>query len=502
MIRSGKLEDFTKSRTDLSTRCYTSTKGKANFSACAKTYKILVMSKEAQKFDAIVIGSGQAGTPLVFKLAAKKLKVAFIEKQHLGGTCLNTGCTPTKTYVASARRMWDAQHGDELGIEIPSGAKANLKKIKARKDELIKKSVEGIEKSVEKNDNISYFFGEAKFAGEKLVAVNDELLTAEEIYINVGGHPFTPPGYEDIDYLTNESILELEELPEHLIVIGGSYIGLEFGQTFARLGSKVTIIEKGETIINREDKETSSTVMKFMKEDGVDFQLEAECMSASPNSDGSVSAKINYANKSVEVKGSHLLLAVGRRPNTANLQLDKTGVKMNDRGFIEVNDTLETNVKGIYALGDCNGKGSFTHTAYNDFEIIVANKFGDKKRKVSDRILTYGLFVDPPLGRVGLTKQQAIDQKLDVLVGYRPFKKISRAKEKGETHGYMSVVVDAKSKKILGATVLGVGGDEIISGFVNMMYADESYETLRDSVQPHPTVSELIPTMLESVSKP
>jgi len=459
-------------------------------------------TKEIKNFDAIVIGSGQAGTPLVFKLASQGQKVAFIEREHFGGTCLNVGCTPTKTYVASARRMWEAKHGDELGIEIPTGAKANLGKIKARKDALIKKSVDGIAQGVKNNKNISFFKGEAYFEDHKVVAVNNELLTAEEIYINVGGSAFIPDGYGDVPYLTNQSILELEEIPEHLVVIGGSYIGLEFGQMFARLGAKVTIIERGSAIIGREDPETSQTIQRIMEKEGVDFRLGAECIAAQKDENGGIVAKINCSKEgAIEIKGSHLLLAVGRRPNTANLQLDKTGVKTNEKGFIEVNDHLETNIQGIFALGDCNGKGAFTHTAYNDYEIIAENKFEGKNRKVSDRILTYGLFVDPPLGRVGITKKEAEEKGLDVLIGHRPFSKIARAKEKGETEGYMSLVVDANTKKILGATILGVGGDEIISGIINIMYADKSYEVIRDSVQPHPTVSELIPTMLESLTK-
>ncbi len=455
-----------------------------------------------RKFDAIVIGSGQAGTPLVFKLASQGQKVAFIEKEHLGGTCLNVGCTPTKTYVASARRMWDAQHGEELGIEIPEGSKANLKKIKSRKDALIKKSVDGITQGIEKNENITFFKGEASFIDYKVVKVNDNQITADEIYINVGSHTFVPSEYEEVPYLTNQSILELEELPEHLIIVGGSYIGLEFGQIFDRFGSKVTIIEKGKTIIDREDEETSQAIQQFMEADGINFRLGAECLSAKKNENGSISAQINCSKEGkIEIKGSHLLLAVGRRPNTASLGLDKTGVSTNVKGYIEVNEFLETNVKGIYALGDCNGKGAFTHTAYNDYEILAENKFDGKERKVTDRILTYGLFVDPPLGRVGITLKEAKEKGLDVLVGHRPFSKISRAKEKGETNGFMQVVIDANSNKILGASVLGVGGDEIISGIINIMYADASYEIIRDSVQPHPTVSELIPTMLESLQK-
>jgi len=456
-----------------------------------------------QTFDAIIIGSGQAGTPLAFKMAAHRKKVAFIEKEHLGGTCLNVGCTPTKTYVASARRMWDAQHGEELGVFIPPGAKADLPKIKARKDALIQKSVDGMTQGIAKNEYITLFKGEARFEGHKTVAVNGEQLTAEEIYINVGARPFVPDGYEGVPYLTNQSILELETLPEHLIIVGGSYIGLEFGQMFRRFGSQVTIIEMADAIIGREDPETSRTIQRFMEAEGVNFQLKAECISATSKADGTVSAQVNRAKDgAITINGSHLLLAVGRRPNTEQLGLENTGLETDARGFIPANDYLETSVPGIYALGDCNGKGAFTHTAYNDYEIIADNKFENRDRKVSDRILTYGLFVDPPLGRVGMTQKEALDKGLDILVGHRPMSRVARAKEKGETNGYMNVVVDAKTHQILGAAVLGTGGDEVISSFANLMYAGASYEVLRDSVQPHPTVNELVPTMLEALSKP
>ena len=456
-----------------------------------------------KKFDAIVIGSGQAGTPLVFRMASEGMKVAFIEKEHFGGTCLNNGCTPTKAYVASARRMWDAQHGDDLGIEIPEGAVANMRKIKERKDTLIKKSVDGIAAGVDKNKNITFFKGKAHFTEDKIIKVNEELLTAPEIYINVGGRPFIPSNFKDVPCLTSKSLLQLDETPEHLIIVGGSYIGLELGQIFKRFGAKVSILEKGDRIVRREDEKTSKSIQKFMEDDGVEFYLDSECISAEESKNNTITVSSKSSEREEKcITGSHLLLAVGRQPNTDLLQLENTNIKVNDRGYINVDDELQTNVPGIFALGDCNGEGAFTHTAYNDYEIIVANKFTEQKRKVSDRILIYGLFTDPPLGRVGMTKAEALDKGLNVLVGERPMSKISRAKEKGETHGYMSVVIDADSEKILGATVLGVGGDEIISGFTNIMYADGSYTIIRDSVQAHPTVSELIPTMLESVKKP
>ncbi|MEX2567681.1 MAG: FAD-containing oxidoreductase [Cyclobacteriaceae bacterium] len=451
------------------------------------------------KFDAIIIGSGQAGTPLAFKLAAKGKKVVLIEKEHLGGTCLNEGCTPTKTYVASARRMFDAHNGEMLGVHIPEGTSLNLVQVKKRKDELIKKSVDGMTAGIEKNKHITLIKGTAKFTASHTVEVNGKELSAEKIFINVGARPFIPEGLKKINFLTNKSILELEHLPEHLIIIGGSYIGLEFGQMFRRFGSKVTIIEKADRIISREDQDVSREIQQVMEKEGVSFRLNATCIDAREEKEGQLLVAVSCENGLPEVRGSHVLLAVGRTPNTDELQLEKAAIKTDERGYIQVNDTLETNIPGVYALGDCNGKGAFTHTAYNDFEIVYANLFEQGNRKVSDRILTYGLFVDPPLGRAGITLQEAKNQNLDVLVGYRAMNRIARAKEKGETDGFIRVIVDKKTNKILGATVLGVGGDEIISSILNVMYAKSPYTVIRDGVFPHPTVAELIPTLLETL---
>jgi len=427
------------------------------------------------------------------------LKVAFVEKEHFGGTCLNVGCTPTKAYVASARRMFDAQHGSELGINIPSGASVDLAKVKARKDSLIKPSNKSIQEGVEKHKNITVFQGSAAFSGPKTIVVNDQELTAEQIYINVGGRSRMPNGFEGVDAMNSSDILNLTEIPEHLIIVGGSYIGLEFGQIFSRFGSRVTVIEMGSRIIGREDEETSDSIKSFMEDEGVEFRLNATCLSGTQDSSRDITVKVDCALGAPEITGTHLLLAVGRVPNTDTLNLESAGVETNKRGFINVNDYLETNVKGIFALGDCNGKGAFTHTAYNDYEIIAENMFEGKDRKVSDRILTYGLFVDPPLGRAGMTLQQAKESGRKIMYGHRPMKMIARAKEKGETKGFMSIVVDAETERILGATVLGIGGDEIISSILNIMYADQAYTVIRDSIQPHPTVSELIPTMLEGL---
>jgi len=447
------------------------------------------------QFDAIIIGSGQAGTPLVFSLAEQGKKVAFIEKTQVGGTCLNVGCTPTKTYVASARRMWDIAHSNDVGVDFQGNFSANMQAIKKRKDNLIQKSVDGIRKGLTKNENISFFEGEAHFLSNNSVQLGSEKLEAPQVFINVGGRAYIPEEYEDIPHLTSTSILELTNLPEHLIIIGGSYIGLEFGQIFKRFGSKVTIVERGERIISREDDDISKEILEFLEAEGIDFIFNAkEIVPSSENN-----TIVLTINKKIKVEGTHLLLAIGRKPNTDALQLENTDIKINQRGFIEIDDYCQTHVEGVFALGDCNGKGAFTHTAYNDFQIVENYLFGDRTRKVSDRIMTYGLFVDPPLGRCGLTKAQAIENGINVLEGKREMKRIARAKEKAETYGFMSVLVDADSDKIIGACVLGSGGDEIITSILNVMYADKPYTLIRDSIVLHPTISELIPTTLEKL---
>jgi len=453
-----------------------------------------------QRYDAIIIGSGQAGTPLAFRFASEGRKVAFIEKEHFGGTCLNEGCTPTKTYVASARRMFDAMNGEHLGISIPEGARADLSFIKKRKDNLVQTSVDWLTRSLESNSNIRVFRGTASFSGPKTVLVDGEEIEGEQIFINVGARARVPEGFEEADYLTSKEILQLEEIPEHLIVVGGSYIGLEFGQIFRRFGSKVTIVEMKDRIISREDEEVSDAIREVLEGEGIQFRMKATCLSGMSGKSGSVTVKVDCEVGSPEITGSHLLLAVGRVPNTDTLNLEAAGIHIDERGYIQVNDFLETNAPGIYALGECNGRGAFTHTSYNDFEIVAANLFEGKVRKVSDRILTYALFVDPPLGRAGMTLSQARASGRNIRVGYRKMKDIGRAREKGETAGFMCVIVDGDTDRILGASVLGTGGDEIISSILNIMYADVPYTVVRDSVQPHPTISELIPTMLESLS--
>lgn len=448
-------------------------------------------------FDYIVIGSGQAGTPLTFSLS-KKGKVALIEKSKIGGTCLNYGCIPTKTYIASARRSWDVQHGEELGIEIPTGTLTNLVKVNSRKNNLINASRDGIENNIEANENITLFRGEAKFLSNYEIEINNEIITAKKIFINVGGRALVPNEYKNVPHYTNVELLEAKELPEHLIIIGGSYIGLEFGQMFRRFGSKVTIIERSSKLIGREDEEVSQAVEEILKAEGIDMIFNADAISASKNEDNSITVTATKDGKSVT--GTHLLLAIGRLPNTDSLGINNTSIEINPRGFINVDEFCQTNVEGIYAMGDCNGKGAFTHTSYNDYQIVENHLFGDKSRKISDRITTYGLFVDPPLGRVGLTKAEAIKQGYKILVAHTPMSKVGRAKEKGETFGFMEAVVNAENNQFLGACVFGVGGDELINGFTNLMYAKQPYTVFRDGVHIHPTVSELIPTMLENIT--
>ena len=393
--------------------------------------------------------------------------------------------------------MWDIAHSQDLGVDFEGHFKANLIKIKNRKDALIAKSVAGITNAIAKSSNIDFFEGEAHFISDKKIEVNNTILTANQIFVNVGGRAFVPEEYNNIPHLTSTSILDLEILPKHLIIIGGSYIGLEFAQIFKRFGSKVTVIVRGERLVGREDIEVSEEILKFLKAEGIEFVFNAKKITPTYNEEQIV---LNI-NDSAKISGSHLLLAIGRKPNTDLLKIENTSISVNKRGFINVDDYCQTNIEGVFALGDCNGKGAFTHTAYNDYQIVENYLFGDKSRKIADRITTYGLFVDPPLGRCGMTKVQALDQGIKVLEGRREMKRISRAKEKGETYGFMSILINAENEKIIGATVLGTGGDEIITSILNVMYAKQSYKLIRDSIVAHPTVSELIPTTLEKLKE-
>lgn len=448
-----------------------------------------------KQYDYIIIGSGQAGTPLAFSLA-KKGRVAIIEKGQLGGTCVNNGCKPTKAYVASARRIWDSLHGEEMGINIPQPGKADLQKIKARKEAIIGEDRDGVEKGFQDEENITLYRGEAHFVGNYEITVNGKTLTSKNIFINVGSRPVVMEPYWDIPHFTNESILQTTDLPEHLIIIGASFIAVEFAQMFKRFGSKVTLVARSR-LISSEDEDISDAVTEILKSDGVNILLNAGNAEPLLNADGSIT--ITTMNNQ-SITGSHILLATGRIPNTDKLQLQNTGIKLNKKGFVDVDDYCQTNVAGVFAMGDCNGKGAFTHTSYHDYQVVESFLSGAKTRKISDRITTYGLFIDPPMGRVGMTKRQALEKGRKVLLAHRPMDQVSRAVEKGETKGFMQAIIDAETNLFLGACILGVGGDEIISSITNLIYAKQPYTVLRDSVQIHPTVSELLPTMLENLT--
>jgi pyruvate/2-oxoglutarate dehydrogenase complex dihydrolipoamide dehydrogenase (E3) component len=450
-----------------------------------------------KNFDAIIIGAGQAGPTLAGKLTGAGLTVAFVERKLFGGTCVNTGCMPTKTLVASAYAAHLARRAADFGILLEGSVKVDMKKVKARADTVSTNARTGLEKYLREMPGCTVFAGHARFESPDSIRVGDELLSAPRIFINVGGRAVVPdfPGINEISYLTNTSMLALDRVPEHLVVIGGSYIGLEFAQMYRRFGAQVTVIEKAARLVMREDEDTSEAIRDILQREGVTVRTSAECISFAPHAQG-MAVGINCAKGEPAVVGSHVLLAVGRRPNTGDLGLEKAGVFTDARGYITVDDSLATNVPGIWALGDCNGRGAFTHTAYNDFEIIAANLLKGEHRRVSDRVPAYALYIDPPLGRVGMTEREARASGRPLLIGHRPMTRVGRAVEKDETQGFMKVVVDAETRKILGAAILGTSGDEAIHGILDIMNAGVPYDVLERAVPIHPTVSELIPTML------
>jgi len=450
-----------------------------------------------EQFDAIIIGAGQAGPSLAGRLTASGMKVAVIERKLFGGTCVNTGCMPTKTLIASAYVAHLARRAADFGVTIGGPVAVDLKAAKARKDAISTRARTGIETWLKSMDRCTVYEGHARFESPYEISVGDAHLAAEHIFINVGGRAVVPdmPGIDRIGCLTNSSILELDVVPRHLVVIGGSYVGLEFAQMFRRFGSAVTVVEMAPRLIQREDEDVSAAVKEILEAEGIAIRLSAECIRFAPHGDEIV-VGVSCTDGAPEIIGSHVLLAVGRRPNTDDLGLDNAGVALDPRGQIIVDDRLRTNVPGIWALGECNGRGAFTHTAYNDFEIVAANLLDNDARRVSDRITAYALYVDPPLGRAGMTETEARRSGRKIRVGMRPMDKIARAIEKGETQGFIKIVVDAETEEILGAAILGVGGDEAIHGILDMMYAGRPYTRLQRSVPIHPTVSELIPTVL------
>jgi pyruvate/2-oxoglutarate dehydrogenase complex dihydrolipoamide dehydrogenase (E3) component len=452
------------------------------------------------RFDAIIIGTGQAGPALAARLSESGMKVAVIERKLFGGTCVNTGCVPTKTLVASAYAAHLARRAAEYGVAIAGAVNVDMKRVKARKDEISGHFNKGVENWMRGLAHSTIYRGHARFESPRTVRVNGDLLEADKIFINAGGRALVPPmpGLDQVPYLTNSTMMEVDFLPEHLIIIGGSYIGLEFGQMYRRFGSNVTIVEKGPRLIAREDEDISKAIQEILESEGILLRLNAECMSAHKEGDG-IAVGLDCVDASRQVVGSHLLLAVGRVPNTGDLGLNKAGVETDKSGYIKVDDQLRTNVPGIWALGDCNGKGAFTHTSYNDFEIVAANLLDHDPRRVSDRIMTYALFIDPPLGRAGMTEAQVKASGRKALVATRPMARVARAVEKGETQGFMKVIVDAETKGILGAAILGVTGDEVIHTLLDVMYAKAPYTTVSRAMHIHPTVSELLPTLLQGL---
>jgi len=449
-------------------------------------------------FDAIVIGSGQSGPFLAVRLAAAGQRVAIVERNRFGGTCVNTGCIPTKTLVASAYNAHMVRRAADFGVQVAGRVRVDMERVKARKDEITGKSRTGLESWLKNTPNCTVYHGHARFKSPREVIVGEELLTAAQIFINVGGRAAIPsmPGLADTPYLTNSTLLDLDVLPRHLIVVGGGYVGLEFGQIFRRFGSDVTIVEKAPSLVAHEDEDVSAEVQAILEREGIQVRLNARCIELMKHGEEEVGARVDCTGGAPEVVGSHLLLAMGRKPNTDDLGLEKSGVARDDQGYIVVDNQLRTNVPGIWALGDCNGRGGFTHTSYNDFEIVAANLLDHDERSVTDRITAYNLYIDPPLGRAGMTERDARESGRRVLRGSRPMTRVGRAAEKGETQGFMKVLVDADSKEILGGTILGTSGDEAIHCVLDMMYARAPYTVMQRAMHIHPTVSELIPTIL------
>jgi pyruvate/2-oxoglutarate dehydrogenase complex dihydrolipoamide dehydrogenase (E3) component len=447
--------------------------------------------------DAIVIGTGQSGPSLAVDLATSGRDVAIIERARFGGTCVNTGCIPTKALVASARVAHVARRGADYGVVTGGQVSVDMKAVKARKDAIVRRSNTGLEEWLRSTDRLTVYEGHGRFEAPHRVRVGDRILEAEQIFINVGARAHVPdlPGLATAHVLTNSSMMDVDFLPEHLIIIGGSYIGLEFAQMYRRFGSPVTVVEMGDRLIRRDDEDVSEAVQEILEAEGVTVRLNAECLSVAKEGD-KISVRVDCSDGDPEITGSHLLLAVGRRPNTNDLGIEAAGLELDDRGYIVVDDQLRTNVEGVWAIGDCNGRGAFTHTSYNDYEIVAANLLHDDPRRVSDRITAYGLYIDPPLGRAGMTEAEARASGRRVLVAKRPMSKVGRAIEKGETQGFMKALVDADTKEILGAAILGVGGDEAVHSILDVMYARAPYTLIQRAVHIHPTVSELIPTML------
>jgi pyruvate/2-oxoglutarate dehydrogenase complex dihydrolipoamide dehydrogenase (E3) component len=438
-------------------------------------------------YDAIIIGTGQSGPALALRLVAAGWKVAIVERKLFGGTCVNTGCTPTKTLVASAYAAHVVRRAADYGVRVEGAVKVDMKAVKARKDAVVALSRDGVEQSLKALEGCTVYEGHGRFVAEKKVAVNASELTADRIFINVGARAVIPPipGLDDVPYLTNSSMMDVDFLPAHLIILGGSYVGLEFAQAYRRFGSEVTVVEAAPRLIAREDEDVSQAVADFLKEEGIDVRVGSKVIGVEKQGN-SIAVKLDSAGKNSQIVGTHLLVAVGRRPNTDDLGLDKAGIATDARGYIQVDDQLRTNIAGIWAMGDCNGRGAFTHTSWNDFQIVAANLLDNDRRRVSDRITAYALYTDPPLGRIGMTEAEVRKTGKPALLSTLAMERVSRANERSETTGFMKILVDRDSKQILGASFLGLAGDEVIHCVLDVMYAKAPYTVMQRAMHIHP----------------
>jgi pyruvate/2-oxoglutarate dehydrogenase complex dihydrolipoamide dehydrogenase (E3) component len=453
-----------------------------------------------QSFDAIFIGAGQSGPFLAARFAGMGKKTLLVERAHLGGTCVNNGCIPTKSLVASARVAHMARRAADFGVSA-GAVSVDMRRVKARKDQIVNDSVTGLTTWLGNMENLTLLWGSAKFTGPHEIEVLGERYSAPQIFINTGGRPTAPawPGIEQVPYLTNESMMDLDVLPEHLIIVGGSYIGLEFAQMYRRFGSEVTVLEHGPRLVAREDQDVSDAIAEILRNEAVSLHFDADNFAVSAIPEGGITLSATVGGEPLTLDGSHLLIATGRKPNVEDLDVGKAGLALDSHGYIAVDDQLRTNVEGIWAMGDVNGRGAFTHTSYNDYEIVAANLFDHDPRRVSDRSVAYALYIDPPLGRVGLTETQVRASGRKALIATRPMSRVGRAHERSETQGFMKVLVDAETQHVLGASLLGIECDEVIHLFIDNIAANLPYTAISRTMHIHPTVSELIPTLLQDL---
>ena len=452
-----------------------------------------------EQFDAIVVGAGQAGPAIAARCSKEGLRTAVIERGHFGGTCVNVGCVPTKTLVASARAIHLARRGAEFGFDAGT-IRVEMARIKARKDGIVDSSRAGVEGWMRGLKNTEVITSDARFVAPAVLEVNGRRLTAPRIFLNVGGRSVRPdlPGIDSVQTLDNVSIMELDQVPEHLVIVGGSYIGLEFAQMMRRFGAEVTVVERSARLLPREDEDVSGGIRAILENEGVRFALASECISLALDGER-IAVGAACAGDQPSIIGSHVLLAVGRRPNTDGLGLALAGIDSDARGFIQVDDQCRTSAQGVWAVGDCNGRGAFTHTSWNDHEIVVANLFDGDPRRITDRIACYALFIDPPLGRIGMTETEARATGRKLLRATMPMQRVGRAREAGETQGFMKVLVDADTGRLMGAAILGLNGDEVVHSLLDVMAADQPYTVISRAVHIHPTVSELVPTLLQQL---